>query len=276
MSNALFLQWMLLRRVLSGHTPFRLTGLMTIGNLVLGVGAFYFMTVVVGTGSARTKSVYDLYGGPAGFMAVGVATNQLLTVGMASIQRAIADERSQGTLAYWATTGRHMVPLVLRASLGEFVLACCNAVLTFVLLVVLFQVHFNIDVGSFLVVMAVSLVAVAGVGLAAAGLFVAGYHGQNPVTWAWGLTTTFIAGVYVPIQVFDNWLLQLISQFVPSTHALLAMRSAVLRHASLGDSSFLNQLLPWLVFAVVMAPVGLWAFHAGLRRAYLRGQFVQS
>jgi hypothetical protein len=276
LANWLFLQWMLLRRVFAGHSPFRVTGLMALGNLAVGLGGFYFMTIVIGQGSARTHGVYAEYGGAASFMAVGVAMNQLLTVGMTSIAHAIVDERNQGTLGYWATTGRRMVPLVLRASMGEFLIACVNAVATFVLLVLLFPVHFDIQPVTFLVVLATSLVAIGGVGMAAAGLYVGGHTGQNPITWAWGLTTTFIAGVFVPVIVFDNPLVSILGTITPSTHALMATRSAVLRGAALTDATFLSQWLPWLAFAIVIGPVGVWVFERGLRRAFRSGKFVQT
>ena len=157
LANWVFLQWMLLRRVIAGHSPFRVSGLMALVNLAVGIGGFYFFTVLIGNGSDRTRAVYSAYGGAVGFMAVGVAMNQLLTVGMTSIAHAILDERSQGTLAYWATSGRRMVPLVLRASMGEYVIACVNAVITFALLVLLFPVHFNVDPAAFVVVLLTSL-----------------------------------------------------------------------------------------------------------------------
>lgn len=40
--------------------------------------------------------------------------------------------------------------------------------------------------------------------VSAAALCVGSYTGQNPITGAWCLTTTFIAGVFVPVIVFDN------------------------------------------------------------------------
>ena len=275
-ANWLFLQWMLLRRVLGGHSPFQLTALMAAGNVAVGIGGFYFMSTIIGSGSALTRHEYALYGGAINFMAVGVAMNQLLTVGMTAIAHAIVDERNQGTLGYWALAGRRMVPLVLRASMGEFLLACVNAVGTFVILVLLFRVRFDVNLLTFAVMLVISITAVTGVGLAAAGLFLGGYTGQNPVIWLWGLTTTFIAGVFVPVQVFDVPAVTTVAQFVPSTHALAAMRSAVLRGAALNDPIMVGQLVPWLVFAIVMLPVGIWVFERGLHSAFLNGRFVQT
>jgi ABC-type multidrug transport system permease subunit len=209
-------------------------------------------------------------------MAVGVSMNALLTVGLNAVAKAINDERSQGTLSYWVMCQPRLMKLVLQASAGEFLLAAINACVTFVLLVWLFDVHFQINIPSFVVVSAVSLLAVTGVGLAAASLNVTGSTGQNPILWAWGLTTNFMAGVFVPIEVFDNQLIHALSSAVPVTHALLAMRSAVLRNAPLDDTVMDGHLLYWGVFAVLMLPLGAILFRRGLSQALERGNLIQS
>jgi ABC-type multidrug transport system permease subunit len=272
----LYVQWLLIKRIFAGHSPLRFTALMTAANILTGIGVFYYMTVVVGTGSGARADVYRFYGGVAAFMAVGVAMNALLTVGLNAVAKAISDERNQGTLSYWVICQPRLLKLVLQASLGEFLLAAASAVLTFVLLVALFGVHFHINVISLVVVAAVSLLGVIGVGLAAASLNISGSLGQNPILWAWGLTTNFMAGVFVPIQVFDNPVIHGLSSAVPVTHALLAMRSAVLRNASLGDSVLAGDLLYWGVFALLMVPLGAWLFRRGLQRALVQGSLIQS
>jgi ABC-type multidrug transport system permease subunit len=272
----MYVQWLLLKRIFAGHSPLRFTALMTATNIAMGLGVFYYMTVVVGTGTGARAGAYQFYGGVAAFMAVGVAMNALLTVGLNAVAKAINDERNQGTLSYWVICQPRLLRLVLQASLGEFLLAAVNAIVTFTLLVAAFGVHFHINVLSMLVVAVVSLVAVIGVGLAAASLNISGNLGQNPILWAWGLSTNFMAGVFVPIEVFDNQLIHGLSSAVPVTHALLAMRSAVLRNASLGDPVLDADLLYWGAFALLMLPLGAWLFRRGLARALVRGNLIQS
>ncbi len=272
----MYVQWLLFKRIFAGHSPLRFTALMTAINILMALGVFYYMTVVIGTASGARGGAYRFYGGVAAFMTVGVAMNALLTVGLNAVAKAINDERNQGTLSYWVICQPKLLKLVLQASLGEFVLAAVNAVVNFVLLVTIFQVRFNINVLSLLVVAGVSLLAVVGVGLAAASLNITGNLGQNPILWAWGLTTNFMAGVFVPIEVFDNPFIHGLSSAVPVTHALLAMRSAVLRDASLGDSVMDRDLLYWALFALLMLPAGIWLFRRSLQRALADGNLIQS
>jgi ABC-type multidrug transport system permease subunit len=272
----MYVQWLLLKRIFAGHGPLRFTALMTAVNILVALGVFYYMTVVVGTSSGTRAQVYRFYGGVTAFMAVGVAMNALLTVGLNAVAKAINDERNQGTLTYWVMCQPRLLKLVLQASAGEFLLAAINAFVTFALLVWLFDVRFHVNFPSFLVVSAVSLLAVTGVGLAAASLNVTGSTGQNPILWAWGLTTNFMAGVFVPVEVFDNQLIHALSTAVPVTHALLAMRSAVLRNAPLDDTVLDGHLLYWGVFAVLMLPLGALLFRRGLSQALERGNLIQS
>lgn len=272
----IYQQWMLLKRVFAGHTPLRLTVLMSAINIAIGIGTFYYMTVVIGMGHGARAEAYRFYGGPAGFMAVGVAMNAMLTVGLSAMARAVSDERDQGTLGFWLMCQSNLRDLLLRASLGEFLLAAVNGVVTFIVLVMLFGVHFHVNLVSLLAVALVSLAAVVGVGLWAAGLSVAGWKGQNPVVWAWGLTTTFMAGIYVPIEIFTQPIIHTLALVVPITHALLAMRSAVLRDAPITDPYLDGQLLYMAAFAAIVLPLGAWQFQRGLQKALRDGKLIES
>ncbi len=39
----MYLQWLLIKRVFAGHSPFRVTALMTGANILVGLGTFYYM-----------------------------------------------------------------------------------------------------------------------------------------------------------------------------------------------------------------------------------------
>ncbi|HLQ61497.1 MAG TPA: ABC transporter permease [Candidatus Acidoferrales bacterium] len=267
---------MMLKRIFAGHSPFRLTAIMTAGNIAVGVASFYYMQVIVGSNPGLRGEVYKLYGGPAGFMAVGVSLNALLTIGVNAVARSIKDERSQGTFGFWTMCRRPIVSLVLQSSLGEFLLAGFNAIVTFTVLVLVFRVHFDINIPAALLVGLVAVLCATGVGLAAAGIYVGGGGGRNPVLWAWGLATNFMCGVFVPIEVFTNPILRVLTHIVPNTYVLLAMRGAVLRNQPVTDPALLSQLLYPAVFAAVALFAGVLVFERGVRRALRLGGLIES
>lgn len=271
----MYLQWLLIKRVFAGHSPFRVTALMTAANIAIGLGTFYYMSLVIGNGKGRYGEIFEQYGGPEHFMVVGVAMNALLTVGVASVARAIDDERKQGTFTYWLMCQPRVLPLVLKASVGDFLLAAINGIVTFMVLVTIFHLKFDINYGSLLVVGAVSMLAAAGVALMAAGLYVGGLKGRNPVLWAWGLTTGFMAGTYVPVEIFRDEPIHTLTRIVPITHLLLAMRAALLRKADLTDPTLWPHLLYMALFTVIVVPLGLWVFQRGLNRSLVQGRLIE-
>ena len=278
----MYLQWLFFKRIFAGHSPLRLTALMTAGNILVGIGGFYYLSQVIGQHGVRAQ-YYAEFGGLAGFLAVGIAMNAMLTVGCNSIARAITDEQAMGTLSYWMICRPHILTLVLRSSLGEFLLIGINAIVTFAFMVILFRVHFHVDLVAFALVFVVSLLFVCGVGLWASGLFIGGYKGQNPVLWAFGVTTNFMAGVYAPVQIFQSQplvfnqpVLYWICMADPVTHALLAMRAAILRNATLGDPAFTFDLGFMALFTAIVLPVGVWQFRRGLNRALDQNKLIES
>lgn len=272
----LYLQWLFLKRIFAGHSPFRLTALMTVINIAVGLGSFYYLSQIVGTHGIRGQ-IYIWFGGVAGFIAVGLSMNAILTVGCNAVVRAISDEQSMGTLGYWMMCQPRLLSLVLRSSVGEFLLACANAVVTFVAMAVIFNIHFSINPLSLLVVGFVSLLAVSGVGLWAAALNIGGLRGTNPVIWAWGVTTNFMSGVYAPIQVFhSNPILWPLMYLDPVSHGLLAMREAILRATPLTDPVLLADLGYMAVFAVAVFGVGVWQFRRNVEKALQLNKLIES
>ncbi|GAC1653962.1 MAG: ABC transporter permease [Candidatus Dormibacteraceae bacterium] len=272
----IYLQWLFVKRIFAGHSPLKFTALMTVVNVAVGIGSFYYLSQIVGTHGARGR-IYMQFGGVAGFIAVGLSMNAILTVGCNSIVRAISDEQSMGTLGYWMMCQPRLLSLVLRSSVGEFLLAGVNAIATFVLMVLLFRISFHINWPSLFVMGAVSALAVGGVGLWAAGLNIGGLKGTNPVIWAWGVTTNFMSGVYAPIEIFhSNPILWPIMYLDPVSHGLLAMRQAILRNASLTSPALLADLSYMAVFSGVIFGIGVWQFRQGVNRALALNKLIES
>jgi hypothetical protein len=275
-SSWLYLQWLFLKRIFAGHSPFKVTALMTLVNIAVGLGSFYYLSQIVGTHGVRGE-IYKEFSGVAGFISVGLAMNAILTVGCNAVVRSITDEQSMGTLGYWIMCRPGLLSLVLRSSVGEFLLACVNAVVTFLLMVAVFHIHFHVNWLSFTAVAFSCLAAVAGVGLWAAALHIGGLRGTNPVIWAWGVTTNFMSGVYAPIVIFhSNPILWPLMYIDPVSHGLLAMRSAILRNAPLNDVSLLADLSYMGAFSLAVLLVGMWQFRRNVHKALELNKLIES
>jgi ABC-2 type transport system permease protein len=117
--------------------------------------------------------------------------------------------------------------------------------------------------GSALLALPLVLLAFLGLGLlSAAGTMLT--RRSNPLALVLGAASVFLAGVAYPVTVLPGWL-QDVARLLPLTHALEAMRLALLTGASpaeLGPS-----LGALALFSALAAPLGLALFVYALRRA---------
>jgi len=93
----------------------------------------------------------------------------------------------------------------------------------------------------------------------------------NPVAAILGGVSLFLSGVAYPVSVLPPWL-QTIARALPLTHALEALRLALLQGAS--PAELAPSLLALGLFALVLTPAGLGLFVYGLRRARIDGSLT--
>src|SRR5438128_1912272 len=92
-----------------------------------------------------------------------------------------------------------------------------------------YRTAFVLELGS--AVLALTLLALSGIGLASAGIILVTKQG-DPVTWFVGITSGFLGGVVFPIEVLPAPIHR-VALLLPTTHALAALRQALINGASL-------------------------------------------
>ena len=128
-----------------------------------------------------------------------------------------------------------------------------------------------------LLVLAVSVLPLAGLGLIGASTFNllnAKSWGANPVEWLVGFAVTLLSGVYFPPQVLPPPL-QALGEWLPQTHALRAARLLLTGQATLADPAVGADLRFLLLFAAVALPLGAWLFTIGMQRALREGTLTR-
>jgi ABC-2 type transport system permease protein len=88
------------------------------------------------------------------------------------------------------------------------------------------------------------------------------------VAWIIASAGELFGGVYFPVNILpDN--LRAISEWIPMTHALSALRKTLLAGAGFPDIS--QEILFLAVFTLLVWPVGILAFQLALRRSQADG-----
>ena len=83
-----------------------------------------------------------------------------------------------------------------------------------------------------------------------------------------GGVSVILGGVVYPVEVLPGWMGK-IAVFVPLTHALAAMRRAVMEGAGLRELS--GDILSLAMFAAVTMPIGLFLVYLAMQRMKVSG-----
>ena len=78
-----------------------------------------------------------------------------------------------------------------------------------------------------------------------------------------------VSGVYYSVEILPGWM-QVIARFSPATYILEGVRQALIDGVPVG--SLLHLVWPLVVMAVVLIPVGAWAFGRAERYAKRTGK----
>jgi ABC-2 type transport system permease protein len=124
--------------------------------------------------------------------------------------------------------------------------------------------------GSLFLVLPLVLLTFVGLGLvSAAGTMIT--RRTNPLGVVLGSASIFLSGVFYPVTVLPVWL-QSAGQLLPLTHALNALRMALLAGAPPSDLASSLGLLA--AFAGILGPAGVGLFAYALRRARVDGSLA--
>jgi ABC-2 type transport system permease protein len=211
----------------------------------------------------------SMFGGHyLGFAAVGFVAAGFQQVGVAAVAQRIRWSQVMGTLEAELASPAPSWMVLGVAPAYEFGASAIRAAAylwaaTIVLRLPLLRVNVLALVLSGLLVIA----AFVGLGLVAAATTML-LRKTNPVALVLGSLSFMLSGVIYPVSVLPPWL-RAVSQLLPLTHALHALRGSLLAGAS--PVALREPLLALAVFAVVLIPAGTATFAYALKRARTDG-----
>jgi ABC-2 type transport system permease protein len=211
------------------------------------------------------------------FVLVGFAFFQYLQSTLASFSTKIRREQLTGTLEAMLVTPTRPSLVILGSTLWDYLMTTFRVV-TILALGVLLARFFGEEVGlqvaglpAFLLLMVLTMAAFAGVGILSAA-FTLWLKRGDPVNYLISALSALLGGVFFRVEVMPTWV-QHVAQFLPITHALRALRLALLTGA--GPGAVMGEMQALAAFAVVLIPLGLGAFALALRQARIEGTLVQ-
>lgn len=238
-------------------------------SFLFAVVSMYFFARFVG--AAANKHLDPYGGGYLAFGLLGLLLSELQHVGVTALGERVRQAQLMGFLE--AELASPAPPwMVLGASpLYEFGVALLRSAAYLVGAALLLGVRFDrAQPASVLLVIPFVLLAFAGLGLlAAAGTMLT--RRSNPLATVLGAASMFLSGVLYPVTVLPPGL-RALGRFLPLTHALEALRLALLAGAS--PRALAPSLGALALFGGILTPAGLALFTYALRRARVDGSLT--
>ena len=203
------------------------------------------------------------------YLLIGALIWSYLSMLFDILAETVAWERWEGTIEY-----TFMSP-VSRAThlLGTSIYAVIYGIVRTVIVFLIFNLFFDMEVTNANYVTAVTLLAICsisliGFGMVAAVMPLLSPEKGNQVVFIIGSVLLLVSGVYYEVDVLPDWM-QWLSKLSPVTYALRGIREALLDGASL--TTQWHNIWPMLIMGAVMVPLGLMLFSAGERYAKRTG-----
>jgi ABC-2 type transport system permease protein len=257
------------RRELAQMSRHRFHLLTRTSAFAFAVVSLYFLSRFVGAGPDQYLRPYG--GNYLAFGLVGLLVTELQYVGVTSLGQRVRLAQLMGFLEAELATPAPAWMVLGAAPVYEFASALLRSTAYLIGASFLLGVSFErAQPLSVALVVPFVLMAFVGLGLlTAAGTMLT--RRANPVAVVLGAASVFLSGVLYPVTVLPRWL-QSAGRLLPLTHALEALRRALLIGASP------RELAPTLgtlaLFGCLLTPAGLLLFVYALRRARVDGSLT--
>jgi ABC-type polysaccharide/polyol phosphate export permease len=241
---------------------YRNTFWVSTAGIALELAAFFYLARAVGPGFRPEGIAYFP------FLLVGTGLFGFFMTGITGFVNTVQEAQQSGTFEVLMTTSTSPQLLVMLSAASAFLGRLLFLAGYIVLGAIVFGVPLHsVDWPACLVVVLLTTLLAIAIGVAAAAAQVAIQKG-SAVLWILGAGGWFVTGTIFPVSALPNTLRH-VADVIPITHALNAMRSALLQSASF--TQLRAELMVLSIFVVLLLPFSLLLFSAALNSARRRG-----
>ncbi len=232
---------------------YRLAFVLNFSGVIFSVLSFYFISKLINSGGNFNDYDTDYFT----WILPGIALSNYFTLGLGGFASSLREAQTTGTLEAMIMTPTPLSTIITGSALWNYFFTTIR-VLFYLLLGMLLGARFpNASIGTALLVLLLSVIAFASIGIISASLIMVIKRG-NPITAFLGNIAILVSGVWYPVETLPTWV-QPFGLFLPLRYAADGMRGALLEGKTLTQLPF--ELGGILLFCVVLVPVSLWIFR---------------
>ncbi len=236
--------------------------LLDVASIIFSATTFYYVARLFDTGALPAIEQYG--GAYFPFVLVGIAFSTYQSVGLNAFSQSLRQEQYVGTLESVLVTPIRVPTFLAGSAQWDFLYATFEVVIYFVVATTAFGFGFGMMNGpAAALAILLTLTTFMGLGILAAA-FILRFKKGNPVTWLIASTGELFGGVYFPTEILPDWM-RSVSQWVPMTHALSALRKSLLMNA--GVDVIQDDLFFLAMCTLLIWPIGIVAFQLALKKS---------
>ena len=262
--------WAMFRASWLSAVSYRVSTVLQLVGLLFGIIPIYFITRgLQDTMASRISAEGDNF---FAFVLLGLVTVSFVAQGLNSLPGAVGGAVSSGTLDTLLSAPASPVTIFAGLTSYGYVWTTIRAIITIVVGAVLGARVSWAHVPAALLILALIVLAYLPFGMISAAMVVA-FRTPGPLAGALLLVSNLLGGVYYPTTSIPRQI-RVLSEFIPLTHGLRALRKVMLENQSL--ASVAGDIGKLMLFIVVLSAIGgallRWAFHYA-RREGTMGQY---
>ncbi len=240
--------------------------ILQLAETLFAVATFYFLARFVESPQLdRSLPVGHTY---FSFVLVGIAFFDYMNISLSAFDESILQARQNGTLEALLVTDTSLPVILAGAAVYPFVLMSLRTIVYLAWGAALFGFSAGAaNWGGAAVVLAISILAFAGLGILSASYLLVFKRG-NPAKWILLGVSGVVGGLMYPVSALPLWLRN-VARVVPLTYSLEGLRAALLNGA--GFSELWPTIRALAVFAVILLPLSFYVFSWALRRTKITG-----
>jgi ABC-2 type transport system permease protein len=201
---------------------------------------------------------------------IGATFWNYMSVVFSFIAETITWERWEGTLEYTMMAPVRRISHLLGSTLFAIGYGFVHTAVVLTVLVLFFGLDLSsADFTAAAVFMLLGSLSIVGIGMMAAILPLLYVERGDQMTFVLNSLLLLFSGVYYSIEILPEWM-QFVAQFVPGTYILDGIRKSLIDGVPL--AGLLHDVWPLIVMAVVLIPLGAWAFSLAERYAKRTGK----
>jgi len=265
--------WVYLCRRAKLWFRFKISFIFSFVAMFVTIAIFYFMNLFVG------PVQFDYYDGPFfTFVLIGLAINQYMQTTLNIYLGTMHSMYWSNWLEIILTSPMRLKTFFSSVMTWTYLYATMNVAFYFIIGIFVFGAKFTFPATAWIVIpiLILLIISLSGIGLISASMFMlANAKGDiEPIGWGVATISGLVAGVYFPPKYLPAPV-QLISKILPQTYAIDAIRRILLNGEGISSPSIQLTIVYLIVFSIILLPIGMFMFNAGIRKAEKEGTLAR-